>query len=94
MTNYTGNDKIRVKWVDSGREPQCDPSPDYPKGRDIGIFDGTSENICVASLPYPARRCGYFWIHCKTCNFSVVLTTAGRPDDPRSIALPCDSHNA
>lgn len=70
-----------VEWVDAGPEPQCAPNPKYPDGIDL---DGTAgrEPFCYMALPYPARRCGHFVLRCRTCKMSVVVTTAGRPDDP------------
>jgi hypothetical protein len=78
---------IKVEWFDSGREPQCAPDPDYPKGKDLDISDGSKS--CCAQLPYPAKRCGYFVVACSKCGMSVAVTTAGRPDDPRSLRMPC-----
>lgn len=94
MTNYTGNTEIVVSWIDGKREPKCKPDPNFPNGKDLDIFLGPDESACVASLPYPAPRCGYLHVLCKVCGFSVLITTAGRPDDPRSITLPCESHSA
>jgi hypothetical protein len=77
-----------VRWVDAGREPQCQPNPNYPKGIDMDCSEG-AQATCTIRLPYPARRCGYYHIMCETCGLSVACTTAGRPDDPRSIKLAC-----
>ena len=75
---------IRIQWFDSRREPQCPPDPRYPEGIDIDIGGG-----CLIALPYPAKRCGYYIVVCHDCHANAVITTAGRPDDPRSIRLPC-----
>lgn len=79
---------MKVTWYDAGREPKCAPNPDYPKGIDV---DGSMGAVatCTAELPYPARRCGHYEVVCETCGLSVGVTTAGRPDDPRSIKLAC-----
>lgn len=81
-------DQFDIAWHDHGREPQCAPDPDYPNGK---IVDGArgSPLVCTANLPYPARRCGYYTVRCTKCGLSVVITTAGRPDDPRSVRLGC-----
>jgi hypothetical protein len=77
---------LTIKWHDDGREPKCAPNPDYPKGIDTSRG---ATRVCSTPLPYPAQRCGYFIVRCTRCNQSVAITTAGRPDDPRSIKLAC-----
>lgn len=79
---------IRIRWVDSGREPVCKPDPAFPKGRDLDVSHEAAKT-CFATLPYPAPRCGYHVVICETCGFSAMVSTAGRPDDPRSVKLPC-----
>lgn len=76
-------DKFQVKWFDRGRAPQCQPNPDYPDGIDVG------EGPCKVDLPYPAKRCGLYIVHCHMCKATVGVTTAGRPDDPRSVRMEC-----
>jgi hypothetical protein len=80
--------KFEIKWIDRGREPQRPPNPSYPSGIDVDVSHG-AEPACVADLPYPARRCGFYFVKCSICGYVVALTTAGRPDDPRSIRVPC-----
>jgi hypothetical protein len=79
---------MKVIWYDAGREPKCAPNPAYPDGVDIDGSEGATAT-CTAELPYPARRCGHYTVECETCGLSVGVTTAGRPDDPRSIKLAC-----
>ena len=79
--------EVVVKWHDSGREPQVAPNPNYPDGIDLDISNG--EQACLVSLPYPAKRCGYYEVECGECGYTAIITTAGRPDDPRSVKLPC-----
>lgn len=85
---HSDNNHLTVEWIDHGRETQCKPDPAFPKGRDI---DGRLDNgpSCKIALPYPARRCGAFIIRCTRCHITVGITTAGRPDDPRSIEINC-----
>lgn len=79
--------QLKIEWRDSGREPQCAPNPDYPEGIDIDLSGGAP--ACETALPYPARRCGAYIIKCTLCGVRVGVTTAGRPDDPRSAKIPC-----
>lgn len=78
-------------WLDSGREPQCPPDPAYPEGIDIDLSAGRSPT-CETALGYPARRCGLYVVICRTCSLRVSVTTAGRPDDPRSLKVACLRH--
>lgn len=78
-----------IEWVDRGHEPQCPPDPRYPTGIDIKFVDSPAGPTCTRPLPYPAKRIGYYVVHCRTCDKRIVVTTAGRPDDPRSLQLAC-----
>lgn len=80
--------QFTVQWIDSGREPECAPNPAYPDGIDLDMSDG-APRACTATVPYPARRCGTYVIDCGMCGLRAAITTAGRPDDPRSVKLPC-----
>ena len=79
---------MRVTWHDAGREPKCAPDPRYPLGIDVDSSGG-AEASCKTSLPYPAKRCGQYLVACETCGQNVVVTTAGRVDDPRSVRIAC-----
>ena len=79
---------FRIRWHDSGREPQCAPNPQYPTGIDLDMSNGAVAR-CKTTVPYPARRCGYYTLVCRQCKIAVAVTTAGRPDDPRSVIVPC-----
>lgn len=79
---------MKIDWIDSGREPQCAPNPKYPMGIDVDMSDGAAKT-CSAALPYPAKRCGAYIVECEKCGQRVAITTAGRPDDPRSAKLAC-----
>lgn len=86
------NARFNIKWVDGGREPQVKPNPAYPTGKDVGeefVKAFGIEGTCKADLPYPAKRCGHYEVECLICGTRVGCTTAGRPDDPRSIRFPC-----
>lgn len=47
--------------------------------------------VRATALPYPARRCGQYVVKCDVCDQIIVVTTAGRPDDPRSLKMACVS---
>lgn len=79
---------LTVKWLDHGREPQARPDPDYPNGIDLDTSAGAAVT-CETALPYPARRCGAYVVRCELCGTSALVTTAGRPDDPRSLRIAC-----
>ncbi len=79
---------LKAKWVDSGREPECPSDPDFPNGVDIDTTDG-AKVFCEIVLPYPAPRCGYYLLTCDVCRLQAAITTAGRPDDPRSVKIAC-----
>ena len=83
--------RFKVEWVDSGREPQCAPSPFFPNGVDISshLHGIPGVRFCKVRLPYPAKRCGVYLIECTKCGHRTGVTTAGRRDDPRSIELDC-----
>jgi hypothetical protein len=79
---------MKVEWHDAGREPQCAPNPAHPNGIDVDASGGAPA-ICETALPYPAKRCGQYLVECETCGQRVIVTTAGRPDDPRSVKIAC-----
>jgi hypothetical protein len=80
--------QFEIDWIDRGREPQARPNPAYPNGKDMDAA-GAAEQSCTTPLPYPAKRIGIYVVRCLRCGYAVLVTTAGRPDDPRSIKLPC-----
>lgn len=79
---------MKVQWIDSGREPTQPPNPNYPHGLDVDVSDGKAKT-CSVSLPYPAKRCGAYYLECETCGITCLVTTAGRIDDPRSVKVAC-----
>jgi hypothetical protein len=85
-------DHVEIKWLDGRREPSCAPDPAYPEGRDI-VLGGKAaietRKHCKFALPYPAKRCGMYFMRCTECSLTAVITTAGRPDDPRTVTMAC-----
>jgi hypothetical protein len=78
----------KIVWKDRGLEPREQPNPEYPEGIDLDISGGVTP-ACVVTLPYPARRIGLYLVECELCGVRVACTTAGRPDDPRSVKIAC-----
>lgn len=81
-------DQFDIVWLDAKKEPSCAPNPAYPLGVELDVSAGVSPT-CTVPLPYPAKRIGSYLVRCKLCGIQVACTTAGRPDDPRSIKIPC-----
>lgn len=84
--------KHEVKFMASGRgKARNPPNPDFPNG--IGMSSVTDRNkpYCMINLPYPAPECGVWRVNCETCGFTVVITAAGRPDDPKFIEVECQT---
>lgn len=79
---------LKVEWIDRCREPRCAPNPSYPNGIDVDSSFGAPAT-CSTDLPYPAKRCGLYVVTCEGCGIRVAVTTAGRPDDPRSLKVAC-----
>lgn len=83
---------LKVRFIDRGREPRTPPDPDFLEGR---VIDMSSANgpKCMVQLDalqlYPTPRCGYLLVECDVCKTNALITTAGRPDDPRIIVMGC-----
>lgn len=77
-----------IDWIDLGREPKCKPNPEFPDGIDLDCSAG-AKRACLATLPHPAKRCGFYAVECKVCGIRVAVSTAGRADDPRSVKIAC-----
>jgi len=60
------NGPFKIDWFDRWREPQNPPDPRFPHGMDMDCLKG-AEKFCKADLPYPAKRCGYYFVECLTC---------------------------
>jgi len=79
----------QVNFIPSGRgKAQCAPDPNYPNGKAVRAPEGVFP-VCKVTLPYPAPECGFFAVACTVCKTGVVITAAGRPDDPVSVEIPC-----
>lgn len=83
---------LKAEWIDGEREPQCEPDPAYPSGKDVVAVTNEEAPVCRTSLPYPAKRCGVYLVECSQCGLRVAVTTAGRVDDPKSVTVNCKAH--
>lgn len=77
-----------VDWVDHQHESTQPADPAYPNGTAIDVAMD-APRACRLELPCPAPRCGLFVITCRDCGYAIALRTAGRPDDPRTVRMPC-----
>ena len=76
-----------VIWIDRGRSPRIAPDPNFPNGKHI---DSGERPACHILLPYMTEKnVGYWFIECQVCKTTAIITAASRPDDPRSLMLPC-----
>ena len=81
-------ENFKIDWIDLHRESQCLPNPDYPNGKDLDCGPIAPHGTCKVNLPYPAPRCGLFYVECRKRRSNAMITTAGRSDDPLSMKLP------
>jgi hypothetical protein len=89
MTGKTGrNPAIKVTWLDERRAPQHPANPAYPNGIAVDCSGGTAVT-CTQALPYPAKGCGQYFVVCETCGLTILITTTGQADDPRSVKVAC-----
>ena len=85
-------DTARITFVASGRGPaQCASNPKYPEGIDVDVCLFGGAPACSFTLPYPAPECGHWDVVCTACRARTLVSAAGRPDDPRSVKVPCHS---
>jgi hypothetical protein len=78
--------QFNIKFLTRHRKARIAPDPAFPKGRDI---DPGTRPACRADLPYPAECVGTWVVKCGYCGCTVAITAAGRPDDPKSLMIPC-----
>lgn len=83
---------MSVKFVASGRGPaRCAPDPDFPQGKLLTPELDKGVPSCRFDLPYPAPECGWYSVECERCGMTVLVTVAGRPDDPIAVVMPCEA---
>lgn len=84
------NNQFKIKWLDRGRPPRVASNPDTPNGIHI---DSGERPACFVELPYMTQQnVGLWYVECAKCKTNVLITMASRPDDPKSVMLPCTPH--
>jgi len=77
-----------VQWTGTGRKAQHPPDRRFPHGVEIRT-NSPGRPYCVVFPPYPAKEIGTWTISCQKCGLVIVVTAAGRPDDPNTVYLGC-----
>src|SRR5690348_5568396 len=80
--------QFEIWWMDEGRDAEDVGNPAFPKGV---VLDTArkGEPACIVIVPYPAVRCGAYFITCRRYGLTAIATTSGRADDPRAVRVPC-----
>ena len=88
--HMTHEPRFLIEFHDTGRLPQNPPDPRYPDGVDLDVSQGAAAT-CTVPLPSPAPfgHVGLWLLCCEICGYKAAISAAGRPDDPRSVTLPC-----
>lgn len=84
---------IKVHFLSGKRQAKCPSNPAYPHGIDVDLSNGATV-ACLGNLPYPAECCGFHMVRCSKCGANAAISTAGRPDDPRTVKLACKERNS
>lgn len=80
--------QLVATFYGSGRKPQCPPNPAYPNGMPVDISEGATRN-CSVELTHPTASIGKWLVECPICGLTVLVTAAGRIDDPSSVKIAC-----
>jgi len=80
--------QFTVRAMHRNGPPTCRPNPAYPNGIDVRET-APGVQSCRAELPYPAPERLIWSVRCRLCGRTLMLTAAGRADDPRSVTIPC-----
>lgn len=80
---------LTVEWQSHHRKAREKPNPAFPNGVDIVMHATPDAPSCKVAIPYPAPECGVWIVACSRCGLRAGVTAAGRPDDPKSLTVPC-----
>lgn len=78
---------LRAAFLGAGRLAASPPDPAFPEGVDVDLSAGAKS--CAMALTHPTPQVGKWAINCESCGAVVVVTAAGRPDDPASVRIAC-----
>jgi hypothetical protein len=78
---------LKAHWISRGRSAQNEPDPAFPDGIEVDMSRGLKH--CALKLDYPAPHVGSWLVTCAKCEQRILVTAAGRRDDPRLIKLAC-----
>lgn len=83
------NDQFMIEFISTGRgKAQCAPDPKFPNGTPLDVSI-KGQPCCTVNLPYPAPECGVYRVECSLCELVMMITAAGRPDDPTTVTVSC-----
>ncbi len=88
MSGPSATGWITIIWKGTGRTATSRSVPRWPDGIDLDLTADETRR-CRVRLPYPAPEVGAHLLVCRHCGVRVAVTAAGRPDDPRSVTIPC-----
>lgn len=80
-------DQFNIRYIDGGKPPQSKPDPSFSDGMHV---DSGRRPACRVELPYMTKtNVGYWFVKCTKCKTNMMISMASRPDDPKSVMLPC-----
>lgn len=81
------DEQFTIKYIDRGRPPRVKPDPRFKNGKHL---DSGERPACKVELPYMTQKnVGYWFVVCTKCKTNALITMASRPDDPKTLMLPC-----
>jgi hypothetical protein len=80
-------DHCKIEFGGEQKPPQCPPNQSYLSGMHIDYSMG-AKKACVFDVP-AAKGTGFVLVECMKCGYRAATTVAGRPDDVRSVKIPC-----
>lgn len=81
------SEKFKIELINRQGPATEKANKRYPNGIEMDVTEGRKG--CVVTLPYPAEERGHWMVKCRSCGSQMLITAAGRRDDPRSLKIPC-----
>lgn len=80
---------LSAEFVWRSKEPaKSPPNEEFPFGMAVDLSAGRLP-ACKRLLPYPAPGVGSWLVKCSRCGIDVLVTAAGRADDPTQVLIAC-----